>query len=428
MINKLKPKSEFSRNVLTLMTGTTIAQAIPIAISPILTRIYTPEDFGVFALFLAIISILGVVISARYEFAIILPRKDEDALHLVVLSLLIAFLLSMICLIIIIIFNVQIVSILDNPQITLWLYFIPFSLFLTGVYQSLNYWINRKKFYKRLAITRVIQSSSTATVNLSFGFTGLSSGLIIGQLLGQLISTFTLIKLTWIEVKQNLFFLNKIKLYAIAKRYSNFPKYDILASLINVSSHQLTYVLFNILFGAVSAGFFYLTQKIMSLPVVLIASSISDVFRQEASKEYKQLGNAWIIYKITFKKLFFLSLIPSFVLFFYSVEIFVLIFGEQWRISGEYAQILVPMLFLQFISSPLSSMFYIAEKQNINLILQILLLLLVLCSIFLPTNAKGVVILLSISFSLFYIVQLILSTFFAKGIKLSTILSRSSSV
>ena len=103
MLNKLKPKSEFSRNVLTLMTGTTIAQAIPIAISPILTRIYTPEDFGVFALFLAIISILGVVISARYEFAIILPRKDEDALHLVVLSLLIAFLLSMICLIIIII-------------------------------------------------------------------------------------------------------------------------------------------------------------------------------------------------------------------------------------------------------------------------------------------------------------------------------------
>jgi len=50
MINKLKLKSEFAKNVLTLMTGTTIAQAIPIAISPILTRIYTPEDFGVFAL------------------------------------------------------------------------------------------------------------------------------------------------------------------------------------------------------------------------------------------------------------------------------------------------------------------------------------------------------------------------------------------
>ena len=87
MIKKLKPKSEFSRNVLTLMTGTTIAQAIPIAISPILTRIYTPEDFGVFALYMAIAAIISVVSTGRYEMAIMLPKRNEDVNAIVKLIL-----------------------------------------------------------------------------------------------------------------------------------------------------------------------------------------------------------------------------------------------------------------------------------------------------------------------------------------------------
>ena len=89
MLNKLKPKSEFTRNVLTLMTGTTIAQAIPIVISPILTRIYTPEDFGLFALFIAITSVFGSIATGRYELAIMLPNKDENAINILALGLII---------------------------------------------------------------------------------------------------------------------------------------------------------------------------------------------------------------------------------------------------------------------------------------------------------------------------------------------------
>lgn len=425
MLSRLKPKSEFSRNVLILMTGTTIAQAIPIAISPILARIYTPEDFGVFALFIAIISILGIIISARYDFAIILPKKDKDALHLLILSVLINFVLCLIFLIIVIIFNEKITLFLANPEISIWLYFVPFSLFTIGIYQSLSFWANRKKYYKELSISRVSQSSSSSVSNLAIGLIGFNNiGLIVGQILGQTIATLILIKLTWSEIRTKLIFFKKIKLFAIAKRYSKFPKYDILASLINVSSHQLTHILINIIFGAVTAGLFYFTQKILSLPISLIASSISDVFRQEATKEYQQFGNAWMVYKKTLRKLFFLGLIPSIILFLYSVEIFVLIFGEQWRISGEYAQILVPMLFLQFISSPLSSMLYIAEKQNINLVLQIVLFLLVSSSIFFSNDSYMVVILLSISFSLFYILQLVLSILFAKGLEVPNFFRR----
>ena len=131
-------KSEFNRNVLTLMTGTTIAQAIPIAITPILTRIYTPEDFGVFALFMAIASIFGTIVNGRYELAIMLPRKNEDAINIFALGFIIAFVISLILLILVLVFNNYFVNLLGNKEIGVWLFFMPITVFLVGLWKLLN--------------------------------------------------------------------------------------------------------------------------------------------------------------------------------------------------------------------------------------------------------------------------------------------------
>ena len=148
MLNKFKPKSEFSKNVLTLMTGTTIAQAIPIAISPILTRIYTPEDFGVFALFIAITAILGTVANARYELAIMLPKKDEDAINIFALGFIITCFISLILLILVVIFNDYFTKLFGNDEISFWLYFVPITVFFSGLFNILNYEkVNTYYFY-----------------------------------------------------------------------------------------------------------------------------------------------------------------------------------------------------------------------------------------------------------------------------------------
>ena len=118
MVNKFKPKSEFSQNVLTLMIGTSIAQAIPILISPILTRIYTPKDFGVLALFLAITTIFGSIANARYEIAIMLPKKDEDAINIFDLGFIINCFISLILLVLVILFNSYFTTFLENKEIT----------------------------------------------------------------------------------------------------------------------------------------------------------------------------------------------------------------------------------------------------------------------------------------------------------------------
>jgi O-antigen/teichoic acid export membrane protein len=417
LLTKLKPKSEFAKNVLTLMTGTTIAQAIPIAISPILTRIYTPEDFGVFALYMSLASIISVVATGRYELAIMLPKKDDDAINIVALSTLISFFVSLLSLIIVFVFNTQITNLLGNPEIANWLYFIPISVLLTGIYQSVNYWSNRKKHYKRLATSRVVQGTTTATINLSMGFGGFgSSGLILGSITGQGFATAILTKVIWNEDKNKFKNIKQLKIIALAKRYIKFPKFDIPASLSNILAQQITHILFNILFNSTIAGYYYFTQRILGLPITFIASAISDVFRQSATVEYQKYGNAKEIYISTFKKLFYFSFFPSLLLYFFAIDIFSFVFGSEWKIAGEYTQILTPMLFLRFVSNPLSLMFFIGEKQQLNLYSQLILLVLILISFILSNEPERTMYYLSASFSLFYFIHLILSARIAKAI------------
>lgn len=411
MLNKLKPKSEFSRNVLTLMTGTTIAQAIPIAISPILTRIYSPADYGVYALYISIITIISVIATGRYELAILLPKKEEDATNIAYLSITITLFISFVTFFIVFFFNADITALLKNQQISNWLYLIPFSVLVNGIYVNLSYIYNRKKEYKTLAANRVIQSGGINSLNLTLGFTGLKhSGLIISTFLGQLGAMLLLIKKIFKKEGATLAKINKAKQIKLAKKYINFPKFDILATLAVVITQQGINIFFNTLYNATTAGHYYFTQRIMGMPVTFIAAAILDVFKEQASKDYNQYGNAKTIYISTFKKLFILSFIPSILIYLYAADLFAFVFGEEWRVAGEYARILTPMLFLRFISSPLSFMFYIGEKQLLNLCCQFLLLSSIFLSFYGSNTAKEAVVYITISFCVFYLLQLIVSS------------------
>lgn len=145
---RLKMKSEFSKNIITLMTGTTIAQAIPIAISPILTRIYTPEDFGIFAIYLAITSIIAVIATGRYEMAIMLPKEEKDVKSILKLIIILLSIVTFATFLIVFIFNDEITNLFENKEISNWLYFLPVSVFLVGIYQVYNYLLIREKILK----------------------------------------------------------------------------------------------------------------------------------------------------------------------------------------------------------------------------------------------------------------------------------------
>ncbi len=399
MLNKFKPKSEFSRHVLTLMTGTTIAQAIPIAISPILTRIYTPEDFGIFALYMSIATLLSVVATARYELAIMLPKKDEDAANIVVLSLLISVIVSAVSLLLLYLFNARITELLANPNIAIWLYFIPFSVLLTGIYQSFNYWNNRKKQYRLLATSRVVRSAATASSNLSMGFYGLgSSGLIIGGLIGQGVATSMLTHITYKEHQQQFKKIKKLKILALMKRYKKLPIFNLPNALIDGFRLLAITVLIAKFFTTATLGQFSLAWKMVQAPMSLIGSSLSQVFFQKVAAAQKYELHT-IVKQFVFKA-FIVSLPIFLMIYFFAVDIFTVIFGENWKLAGEVASALAPWLFLNFLTSPLSTIFIVLSRQESVLVFAIFYMIVPLSIILLYRNIDFIEMLEILSFSM----------------------------
>jgi len=354
MINKFKPKSEFAKDVLTLMTGTTIAQAIPIAISPILTRIYTPEDFGVFALFFAISAIFGSIVNARYELAIILPKKDEDAINIFALGFIINICITFFLFLLVVLFNDYFIKLLNNKEIELWLYFLPISVFFIGFFNLLNYFNNRKKNYKDLRNAIIFKSIVLAIVQLSIGFlkqgaSGLISGLIISNMFANL-------KLFKNILKDKLLIskISKIKILALAKKYQKFPKYNLLSSLANVITSQLPFFIIPKIFNLSISGYFSFSQKLIALPSSLIAKSVSQVLFQKISEnKINKIKNMPLLVN-TIKKLFLIALPITILIFLFAPYLFEVIFGKNWKISGEIAQYLSLIFLITFVVSTIS--------------------------------------------------------------------------
>lgn len=377
----MKLKSDFSKNVLTLMTGTALAQAIPIAISPILTRIYTPEDFGLLSLFIAITAVFGSVINGRYELAIMLPKKDSEAINLLALGFIICTVISIIIGFSAFLLNEKISDLLGNQEIGFWLYFVPIAVFLAGVFNLLNYYNIRNKHYKDIRNATVAKSIVGAAAQLSIGF--LKSGvlgLITGQLLSQLVANSRLIKNLG---KQKLVkSVNKIKILALAKKYKDFPKFTLWAGLANTLSQNINNVLISTFYGLSTLGHYSFTERMLGMPASLIGSSIGQVYFQEASKEQQETGRAYNSFINTSKKLALISLPFYFILYFIVEDVFYYVFGPEWLVAGSYAKIMIPFFMVRFIVSPLTVTNQINKKNKLGMLWQFGLLSLYLVVIY----------------------------------------------
>jgi len=413
-------KDAFSKNVLILFVGTVIAQAIPIIISPVLTRLFTPEDFGLFALFFGISQIISVFVAGRYEMAIILPEKDEDAVNIVALSLAITLLVSIICLVAVLLVRFFIPVQSGNPGIINYLLLMPITVLAIGVTTIFNFWLNRKEHYKSISGGKIARSVFSSFFSIGFGLTVLrAGGLIIADTIGQIASgTFVFLKSLKYD-KEKIAQISKQKMLIQAKRYKKFPKFNLLSGLLEKGSGQIPVILLTSFFGPAITGFFSLSQRLIAAPEILISGSIGNVFRQQANIEYLQNGNCYDSFMKLFKLLLIIAVIPFILLFFLAPFLFSFIFGPEWRVAGEYTQIMTVMFFLSFVVSPLSNMFIIAEKQIIDLLIQIILFIFVSVSIIVGYNIfnhpKVAILLYSITYCVKYCIELYLSFLFSKG-------------
>ena len=408
-MKRLLPRSEFSRNVLTLMSGTVIAQAIPVVVSPILTRLFGPTDFGVLALFLSIGAILVVVATGRYELAILLPRREREAFDLVLVAIGLALIFCALAFLTILLFQAQILA-GGATSLGSWLYLIPLSVLMTAWYQSLSYWSNRKKSYKQLVNSRIAQTGTTSGAQVALGAANAAaSGLILGYLAGQFVANAALLRTALKDAARYLNRRSFQRALVQARRYRKFPAYMVPGHLSNVVSGQMPVLLLTVLFGPAVAGFYALAERVLVVPSTIIGSAIGDVYREQAARAYSTSGSCRELYVRTVKKLAMIGAPPCLLLMVIGPGLFSVVFGDNWRQSGEISALLAGMVFFQIVSSPLSQTVLLAGMQKLDMTWQILRLILSAASIYLgyvlAASYELSVILFAISFSLLHLMH-----------------------
>ena len=369
IINKIRQNS-YIIQIITLMSGTLMAQVIMFAFIPILTRIYTPSEFGLYSLFFAISSMLGMVSSLRYEQAIMLPKSNRDAQALVFLSIIVTILFSLIIALILWLFYQPILNYFEGNSYLVWL--LSPSIMIIGLVQIFETYSTREQLYKKIAFVRMMESVTTiSSQGISRYFFALD-GLIVGKMFSNLISLYLF---CYFHIKKQtlvLKYITKRRIRANIKRHEDFPKYFTLSSLLNSFSQQVPLFLFTLLFSPAIAGFYSLSARIIQAPILLVSGSTRSVFYQRASKMHSNGEDITPLYLKTTIGLIKLFIAPLLIILFFGQEIFVFLFGLEWGESGVISQITIFWFLFVFISAPTSAMYNILNLQKILLIIQLI--------------------------------------------------------
>ena len=378
-VERLKEGS-FLANVAVLMTGSVISQMILIAASPVLTRLYSPADFGIFGLYVSIISIAVSVLSWKYEVAIMLPKKDEDAKALVFLSVMIAFVMSCLMMLLIVVFKDQILRI--NRDIGFFLYLLPPGAFINALILAFTAWNSRMRCYNNISISKVSQTSTTMPIQISSKAANLfENGLVWGSLAGSCVN---LIVLLYKSAKTDIFNLRAIskrRLLLNAYKYRDFPRYQSFACLINAFIDNIVILLMLYFYNPQIVGFFVLTSRVLMLPAAFIGQSVRDVYYQRASNIFATTKDIRELARETTLGLIKLYIVPMLILLLFSPMIFGVLFGNKWVVAGHYAQIMSVFIFSTLINVPAVCSGHILNQQKFILIIFSLYLILIVAGI-----------------------------------------------
>jgi len=410
--------SPFFKNIATLSLGAGIGQIVPLIFLPLLTRVYGPESFGVLALYVALISVLGVIASGRYEQAIMLPKDEHDALVLCQVAIMISLTLAGAVLIVVICAGQTIAVLIGNPAIYPWLYFLPVSIVAAGIIQTFTVWHNRKMKFKTTATVRVIQSTSQSLSQLLLGLFTLL-GLIMGQIIGAISASLAL--LTKINKKDRLALqtISNTKCIRLMREYSRFPKYGAFGAVSNALATQMPIFIITGLFEASITGYFSLTFRVLTIPASLLSTALSQVFYQKvAASYYEQPETIAPLVLKTALVLFGLFSPVILVMTLFGTELFIYFFGHDWKLAGEISEILVFAAGIRFIVSPLSVVLSLGENLKKGVTWQFIYLLTITSTllVFSSDDIKQLILALVIHDLILYSIYFILIYYSATSI------------
>lgn len=346
-------KSEFIRNIAILSTGTALAQVITVVVSPVLSRLYGPDAFGVLGVIVSIAGPLTVIAALRYELAIVLARDDQEAANVLFLCCALVISMGLLSALIVVSAGDWIAMRLAMPSAGTLLLAVPFMVFLGGSFRTLAAWANRRKSYHRISISTISRSGTSAVAQVLLGLMGHSGGLVYGRILGAAVATLVLGAKIYQE-ERNLVSqavrLRRLKTVAIA--HDQFPKYTMPRTLLVSVSRNLPTIFLAVLFSPAAAGLYWFTARILEMPTTLIGNAVRRVFYQRAVDLHREDKSILPLLTKTTVALMAIGGVGAVFIIVTAPSLFEFIFGSDWRGAGVYAQWLVLWWFASFCNVP----------------------------------------------------------------------------
>lgn len=372
-IARLMKPGSFLGAVSSLVSAGAVGQLVLIAVMPLVTRLYTPEEFGIAAVFGALLGLLLMVATLRYELAIGLPRNDGHAQLLVRLALMLAVATGVLVLALVAVARAPISAMLGVPEMAELLWLLPFAVVGAAGYRIFNFWALRQGSFGLIARTRVIQPIANAVTQVVAGFAGLGAlGLAGGQAIGSVVGVASLSRnfRGWRVPAQREF----KQIFLLSRRHSRFPRLDVPAALIDALSVQLPNLLLVILFNPIVAGWYLLADRAIVNPLSLVGQAVGQVIYARSREDIASGRLAAVITRIVA----ILSagiILPGIAIIALAPMVFAFVFGAEWREAGLYASILFAGFAAQFVYSAISMALPATNGQHLNLAINIGLLI-----------------------------------------------------
>jgi O-antigen/teichoic acid export membrane protein len=304
------------------------------------------------------VGILAVVSTLRYDDAIVLPAKEKDSANVVALSIIFNFLICLAALLIIVVFGKRILSFINLPSafpISV-LYLIPLGAFLINTYQSFNYWLIRRKKYNQVSVNKLIRRGSEGVAQISFALGNNSKGLIFSDIIGQIVN----VSVNIYQGFKNGFTLKLIsvsKIRYVFRKYSDFPKYNLLPAFMSTCSFLLPAIFINKYYSAENAGYYDMAKLVLSIPLAFIATAISNVLLQKIAEKFNGKLSLLDDLKPLSAIVLLICLAEFIIIYLFGNGLFRIAFGPVYEISGEISRILVWSFALNFFVSSFSCIF-----------------------------------------------------------------------
>ena len=360
------------RNVGTLLSANILAQAIGLLVYPVLTRIYSPEDFGLLNLFLSIGGVLVILAGLEWYNAIVLPKSEREARAVVHVSCFSLWAFTGL-LILTVPFSKPIARIFDMPDLASFYWMMPFFVLFVGFWNILNYWYIRTKQYKRISGYQMSQSCFSAGYKMAFAWLPFSGGLIYATLLSPLCSLLLSLKLVGAKALRPFYAVEKPLCKEVAGKYANFPKFSMPRSLLNSIVGQLPVLVLTPLFGPRLVGFWGMALMLSFAPISMISHALYQVLYQKTAEWVNNKQSILRFYR-HYTRYVLMIVIPCFaVLWFFLPSLTAWLLGAEWRTVGEYIRWMLPWLTCSILAASTSYLVDVFARQKAGLFFEILL-------------------------------------------------------